>query len=134
MADRKIVDETHKILTIKSTEEGAFFDRGRTLAKLADQGAAIAEERIICFEDPSEMLKLLSAARLELLRTIKEQPGSITALAERLHRDRSAVKRDVDELVKVGIVTVESKTLPGHGRMKEVRAGAQKHRLEAEIL
>ena len=123
-----------KILTIKSAEEGAFFDRGRKLAKLADQGAVIPEECIISFEDPSEMLKLLSAARLALLKSIKEQPGSITALSERLHRDRSAVKRDVDELVKVGIVTVESKTLPGQGRMKEVRAGAQKLRIEAEIL
>jgi len=123
-----------KLLTIKLMEEETFFDRGRKLAKLADQGAVIPEECIISFEDPSEMLKLLSAARLALLKSIKEQPGSITALSERLHRDRSAVKRDVDELVKVGMVTVEPKTLPGHGRMKEIRACAQKFRFEAEIL
>ncbi len=123
-----------KLLTIKLMEEETFFDRGRKLAKLADQGAAIPDECVISFEDPSEMLKLLSTARLALLKSIKEQPGSITALSERLHRDRSAVKRDVDELAKVGMVTVESKPLPGHGRMKEVRAGAQKFRFEAEIL
>ena len=124
-----------KTLTIKSSAgEEVFFDRGRNLARLADQGLAIPEESIICFDDPSEMLKLLSVARLALFKSIKEQPGSITALSQRLHRDRSAVKRDVDELEKAGIVTVESKILPGHGRMKEVRTGYQKFRLEAESL
>ena len=44
---------------------------------------------------------------------------------------RGAIKRDVDALQKAGIVTVESKILPGHGRMKEVRAGVQQFRLEA---
>ncbi len=122
-----------KTLIIKTASEEAFFKRGRTLAQLADQSAAIPEECVISFEDPTDVLKLLSAARLALLKSIKEQPGSITALAERLHRDRSAVKRDVDELAKVGIVTVESKILPGHGRMKEVRPGAHKFRLEAEL-
>ena len=122
-----------KTLTIKTATEEEFFKQGRKLAKLADQAAAIPEECVISFEDPADVLKLLTTARLALLKSIKEQPGSITALSERLHRDRSAVKRDVAELEKVGIVTVESKVLPGHGRMKEVRVGAQKFRLEAEL-
>jgi predicted transcriptional regulator len=60
-------------------------------------------------------------------------PGSITEIAQRLHRDRSAVKRDVDELARAGLVTVTEKPLPGHGRMKEVRATARRFRLMAEI-
>jgi predicted transcriptional regulator len=122
-----------KTLTIKSATEDDFFKRGRKLGMLADQGAALPEESVISFEDPSEVLRLLSTARLALLKAIKERPGSITELSGRLHRDRSAVKRDVDELEKAGIVTVESKILPGHGRMKEVRAGAHRFRLEAEL-
>lgn len=118
-------------LTIKTATEEDFFRHGRKLAKLADQGARLPAERIISFEDPAEVLKLLTAARLKLFRAIKDQPGSITAISERLHRDRSAVKRDVDELEKVGLVCVESKVLPGHGRMKEVRVAADRFRLEA---
>ncbi|QXP85665.1 HTH domain-containing protein [Methylococcus sp. Mc7] len=122
-----------KTLTIKTATEDDFFKRGRTLARFADNAEALPEEYVISFEDPADVLKLLSTARLALLKAIKEQPGSINALAKRLHRDRSAVKRDTDVLEKAGIVTVESKVLPGHGRMKEVRVSAQKLRLEAEF-
>ncbi len=85
------------------------------------------------FEDPADMLSLLTVSKLELLRAVKEAPGSITLIAARLQRDRSAVKRDVDQLQQAGLVTVEVKTLPGHGRMKEVRATAQRFRLEAMV-
>lgn len=51
-------------------------------------------------------------------------PGLITEISGRLHRERSAVKRDVDELECAGLVTVSEKALPGHRRMKEVRVTA----------
>lgn len=118
-------------LTIKTATEEDFFKRGRKLAKLADRGARLPAEQVLSFEDPAEVLKLLTAARLAVFRAIKSQPGSITAISERLHRDRSAVKRDVDELEKAGLVLVEAKPLPGHGLMKEVRAAADRFKLEA---
>ncbi len=120
-------------LILKTGTEEDFFSRGKKLAKLADQAKPLPEECIISFEDPTDLLKLLTSARLALFRAIKEQPGSITALSDRLHRDRSAVKRDIDELAKVGLVNIESKILPGHGRMKEVKVAAQSFRLEAEL-
>ena len=64
---------------------------------------------------------------------LKEMPGSITEISERLHRDRSAVKRDIDELERAGLVTVVEKAHPGHGRMKEVRATATRFSLRAEV-
>jgi predicted transcriptional regulator len=121
-------------LIVKTGTEDEFFKRGRKLAKIADQGGQLPEEQIISFEDPADVLKLLTAARLALFRTIKEQPGSITVIAQRLHRDRSAVKRDVDELAKAGLVNVEQKVLPGHGRMKEVRVAAERFKLEAQFI
>ena len=119
------------IVKTGTTED--FFKRGSKVAKLADQGARLAEERIISFEDPGDVLRLLTTARLALFRTIKERPGSITDVAERLHRERSAVKRDVDELEKVGLVRVNPKVLPGHGLMKEVSVAARQFRLEAQL-
>jgi predicted transcriptional regulator len=120
-------------LMIKTGTEDDFFRRGRELAQAADRGQALPEESTISFEDPADVVKLISAARLELFRSIKEMPGSITEISERLHRDRGAVKRDIDELERAGIVTVSEKVLPGHGRMKEVRATAQQVCLMAVV-
>ena len=120
-------------VVLKTATEQEFFKRGRDLARRADTGAALAEEHTVSFEDPAELLNLLTAARLEVFRAVREQPGSITGLAQRLHRDRSAVKRDIDQLARAGMVRIESKVLPGHGRMKEVRSSARSFRLEAVL-
>ena len=120
-------------LTVKTATEADFFQRGREIARLADHGEALPEECVISFEDPAEMLKLLTTARLALLRAIKDQPGSISQLAQRLHRNRGTVKRDVDQLANYGLVEVESTVLPGHGRMKAIHLRAERLRLEASI-
>lgn len=120
-------------LTIKTGTEADFFKRGRQLAQAADKGEALPDERVLSFEDPADVMKLITTARLALFRAIKEMPGSITQISERLHRDRSAVKRDVDELARAGLVTIAEKVLPGHGRMKEVRAVANRVSLMAEV-
>ncbi len=108
--------------TIKISGTDKFFSRGKAIAKLADQKKAIPKERIISFEDPEDLARLITTAKLVLFREVKEHPGSITDLSQRLHRDRSAVKRDIDELQRFGLVEVEDVPLPGHGRKKEVRA------------
>ena len=120
-------------IILKAGTEQEFFQRGQALARLADAGQMLPEERIISFEDPAELLRLLTASRLDVFRSIKDDPGSITVIAARLHRDRSAVKRDVDQLARAGLVTIEAKTLPGHGQMKEVRPAASSFRLEATV-
>lgn len=120
-------------LIVKTGTEEDFFKRGRQLAKVADRGERLPDERIISFEDPADVMKLITSARLALFRSVKEMPGSITEISGRLHRDRSAVKRDVDELERAGLVIVSEKVLPGHGRMKEVRATALRVSLQAEI-
>lgn len=123
-----------KNVILKAANEQDFFRRGRVLAGLADASQALPEERTVSFEDPADLLRLLTASRLDVFRSVKGEPGSITVIADRLHRDRSAVKRDVDQLARVGLVTIETKTLPGHGHMKEVRASAGIFRLEAMVV
>ncbi|AVX37859.1 MarR family transcriptional regulator [Yersinia massiliensis] len=120
-------------LVIKTATEADFFTRGKQLAALADAGKVLPAEHTITFEDPLEMVRVLSAARIVLLRMVKMHPGSITSLSTRLKRDRSAVTRDVAVLKKAGLVTVEQKVLPGHGRMKEVKTTAHRLKLEAFI-
>ena len=122
-----------KQLTVKTATEADFFQRGRKLARSADRNEPLPEECVISFEDPAEMLKLLTTARLTLLRAIKEQPSSITQLAQRLHRNRGTVKRDVDQLASYGLVEVESIVLPGRRRTQEIHPRAGRLRLEASI-
>ena len=123
-----------KNVTLKAANEQDFFRRGKVLARLADAGQPMPEERTVSFEDPADLLRLLTASRLEVFRSVKGEPGSIAVIAGRLQRDRSAVKRDVDQLAQVGLVTIESKPLPGHGHMKEIRAAAGIFRLEATVM
>ena len=120
-------------MVLKAGTERDFFERGKRLARLADCGRPLPQEQIISFEEPAQLLRLLTTSRLDVLRTVKDAPGSITVIAERLRRDRSAVKRDVDQLALAGMVTIETKVLPGHGLMKEVRALARRFRLEAVV-
>ncbi len=121
-------------VTIKTGTPKEFFERGRQIAKAIDRGEHLPTERILSFEDPVELVRLVTAARLAVFRAVKEAPGSITEIAERLQRDRSAVKRDVDALEGAGLVSVVEKVLPGHGRMKEVRALAESFTLQAELV
>jgi predicted transcriptional regulator len=123
-----------KNVTLKAGNEQDFFRRGKILARLADAGQPLPEERTVCFEDPADLLRLLTVSRLDVFRSVKGEPGSITVIAGRLHRDRSAVKRDVDQLAQVGLLTIETKVLPGHGHMKEVRASAGIFRLETIVM
>lgn len=119
---------------IKTGKESDFFARGRKLARAADQKSKIPELKVLTFEDPAELMALVTTARLSVFRAVTEAPGSITQISLRLHRDRSAVKRDVDALEKAGLVTVADKILPGHGRMIEVRATAMRFSLQADIM
>lgn len=114
-------------------DEKMFFKRGRQIARVADSGQVIPEEKVVSFEDPADLLQVLTSARLAVMRVVLEKPRSITEVAESLGRDRSAVKRDVTLLAEAGLVVVEEKTLPGHGRKKEVRSAAGSLRLEAVL-
>lgn len=66
---------------IKTGSVEDFFKRGRATARLADHGKAIPAERVIAYEDPEDLARILTAAKIALFRAIKERPGSITDIA-----------------------------------------------------
>jgi predicted transcriptional regulator len=111
----------------------AFFERGRKLAKAADQGDAIPFSRVVAFEDVASLLHVLTEKRVLLLKQVKETPTSISVLAKKLKRDRSAVTRDVQVLERFGVVQVTEKPLPGHGRQKWVTPLAGRIQLTAVL-
>ncbi|KDR40495.1 helix-turn-helix domain-containing protein [Caballeronia glathei] len=113
--------------------EADFFARGKRIAQKVDRGEPLMETRILTFEDPADVAQLLTQARIGLFRAIKAEPASITSIAARLHRDRSAVKRDVDALLAAGLVSVETTVNAGHGTHKVVRAVASRVDLHVMI-
>ncbi|MGO9268705.1 MAG: MarR family transcriptional regulator [Terriglobia bacterium] len=110
-----------------------FFERGRTLAKAADQGDAIPSRCVVAFEDIESLLHVLTEKRVLLLREVQEAPTSISLLAKKLKRDRSAVTRDVQVLERFGVIQVREKPLPGHGRQKWVTPVASEIQLTAVL-
>ena len=119
------------IVSTGTTEE--YFTQVREAAKQIDRGEVPKPEFTLTFEDPGDMFAVMSPARLELFRAAKSEPSSITAIAHRLHRDRSTVKKDVDILVAAGLLNIEEVPLPGHGRQKFVRAVADRIQLQAVV-
>jgi len=120
-------------LTITTGSAEEFFARGKTLAKKVDEGEAIPPSTFIMFEDPEDILEIITNARVSLFRAVKQEPGSITDIARRLHRDRSAVKRDVDVLVGAGLIQVFDVPHHGHGRKKYLKAAAGQFQLSAHV-
>lgn len=111
----------------------AFFERGRKLARAADKGDAIPSSGIVAFEDVESLLRVLTEKRVLLLRQVKQTPTSISVLAKRLKRDRSAVARDVQILERFGVVQVTERPLPGHGRQKWITPLAGRIQLTAVL-
>ena len=118
---------------IRVEREDVFFERGRRLAKAADQGDAIPPSRVIAFEDVESLLHVLTEKRVLLLRQVHQTPTSISLLAKKLKRDRSAVTRDVQVLERFGVIQVTEKPLPGHGRQKWITPLADEIHLTAVL-
>lgn len=110
------------MMQIKIESTADFFARGKSIAAIADDGILETSSRIISFENAEDLAKVVTAAKIELFREIRAHPGSITEISRRLHRDRSAVKRDIDALCAIGLLNVLTKKNDGHGVKKEVFA------------
>ena len=111
----------------------SFFERGGKLAKAADRGNAIPHSRVVAFEDVESLLHVLTEKRVLLLRQVNQTPTSISLLAKKLKRDRSAVTRDVQVLERFGVIQVTEKPLPGHGRQKWITPLAAEIHLTAVL-
>ena len=70
-----------------------------------------AEERIV-LTSISDLNKIITPARLRLIRTIKKKnPKSISVLAKLLGRDRANVYRDLKYLEGLGLISLEQHKL-----------------------
>jgi len=110
-----------------------FFARSLARARKLDRGEPLAEEIRITFEDPADLLRLLTEQRVRVLNAVRRQPSGVSDLARLLNRDRSAVDRDVKVLAEFGLVRTHEQVNPGHGRKRVVEPLAARFELTATI-
>lgn len=85
--------------------------------------------RVLNFEDPTVIQRILTPKRLELIRSVMESPPeSMRALAESLGRNPSEVHDDVHLLEEYGIVELEEA-----GRAKRPVVPYDEIKIEVEL-
>ena len=109
-----------------------FFGRAREHARRLDKGEKLEPEITISFENPADMMRVLSAGRIRLLKMVKK-PSLVVELANCLNRDTRAVSRDIDLLENFGLVHSKYVPNPGHGKRRIVETRAAKYQLVANI-
>jgi predicted transcriptional regulator len=120
-------------VTVSSGTAEAFVRRSLDRARKLDRGETLPSEITMTFEDPADLVRVLSPERMRVLRAVCSKPGPVSELAVTLRRDRTAVRRDVSLLQSFGLVGSREETNPGHGRRKVVEPRAANYRLVATI-
>lgn len=120
--------KTRKI-TVRSDGFEGYKKRALARASKLTRRETIEPEVSITFDNPLEMLEVLTAERIRLCETARRKPLSISALAAELKRDPKSVRRDVLKLEAVGVVRLYDQTNPGHGKVRIVEPTAQRFEL-----
>jgi len=127
---------TRKDLKLSTETVDDFFKRSRERACKLDKGGKLPAEIRVTFEDPADLVRVLSAERVRVLHTVRTKTTKstpISSLATILKRDRKAVSRDVKVLESFGLLKTREQLNPGHGIMKVVEPLAEKYYLTATI-
>jgi predicted transcriptional regulator len=124
-----------KTAKLRVTSDGikGFFDRAHAHARKLDRGEELVPEITVSFESVSDMLRVLSAERVRLLRVTRERAASMSDLAVDLGRDTRAIARDVDLLERFGLLHSRYDENPGHGRRRIIESRASTYHLVATI-
>jgi predicted transcriptional regulator len=130
-ATSKAAATTGVTLTTGTVDE--FFTRPRERARKLDCGERIPAEIRVIFEDPADLMQVLSAERIRVLHAVRARPIPVSQLASELKRDRQAVMRDVRLLESFGLLKTREAPNPGHGRHRIVAPLAARYQLVANI-
>ena len=99
-------------VTVSSGSVDAFIGRSLERARKLDRGERLAPEITMTFEDPADLIRVLSAERVRVIHAVREKPAPVSELATTLRRDRKAVKRDVSLLESYGLSTLVRRSTP----------------------
>jgi predicted transcriptional regulator len=101
-----------------------FFKRSRRRAAKLDRGEKLPDEIRLTFEDPAELLRVLSKERVRVLQVVRVGHGksttTVSGLAAKVKRDRKSVSRDVTLLESLELLRTREQANPGHGTVRVV--------------
>ncbi len=120
-------------VVIRADDVAGFFARAKDAAQRADRSAAFEGKITLTFEDSQRMFTVLSEERRRLMLEVMQEPKTINELSKRLHRNRSAVTKDVGLLERVGLLVSLRQANPGHGIQKVVRSVARRIEMIATL-
>jgi len=129
----KAIKKAPRRVTVSSGTVEAFIGRSLERARKMDRGEKLPSEIIMTFEDPSDLVRVLSTERVRVLHAVRAKPAPVSELAMILRRDRKAVRRDVSLLQSFGLVNTREELNPGHGRRRVIEPRAAKYQLVATI-
>lgn len=110
---------------------GSMTERSMARARKLDAGEPIEPENIISFEDPLDLLELLSVERIRLLKAARGEALPVDELARRLGRPRPSVMRDIKRLEALGVLERRKESNPGHGQRTLVQTIGERFELTA---
>ena len=120
-------------ITVRSDGFEGYKKRALARAAKLARLERVRPEITITFDNPLELLEVLTAERIRLCETARQQPYSITALAAELKRDPKSVRRDVLKLEAAGVIRLQEQINPGHGRVRIVEPAAKRFELIASF-
>lgn len=96
------------VLRITSVPWETWKEESMEAIRRVEEGEVEGNQARINFHDPTQIQRILTPKRLELLRSVMtDPPESIRALADRLDRNVSDVHEDVTMLAEYDIVHLE---------------------------
>ncbi|MBI2685567.1 MAG: hypothetical protein HYX27_04565 [Acidobacteria bacterium] len=95
-----------------------------------DRGDRLTPEMRITFEDLAELIRAMTARRVEIIVAVRKQAAAVSDIAKLLHRDGAAVARDVKVLEALGLPTT---TLEKNRPRRAQDRTADKYELVATI-
>ena len=116
-------------ITVRSDGFEGYKKRALTRAAKLGRRELVRPEIVITFDNPLDMLEVLTAERIRLCETARRKPLSISALAPELKRDPKSVRRDVLKLEAAGVLRLYEKINPGHGKVRIVEPTAKRFEL-----
>jgi predicted transcriptional regulator len=129
----RVIKKTPRHVTASPGTVEAFIERSLGRARKMDRGERLPSEIRMTFEDPSDLIRVLSVERVRVLCAVRAKPAPVSELAVTLRRDRKAVRRDVSLLASFGMVKTREEPNPGHGRRRIVEPRAAKYQLVTTI-
>ena len=110
-----------------------FFSRAREAALKADRGERFEEKVTISFEDPDQMLMLLSGGRRRIMLEVMKRPQTVQNLANILNRNRSTIAKEIRYLEEKGLLSRKKAQAKENGCEVFVEAVAPKIELVAML-